>query len=279
MTESAKKSSEFIKKHLNNCQPQIAITLGSGLSPLAQEIKNAIRLPYKDIPGFPECTTEGHEGEMIIGTLQGVDVVCLDGRIHYYEGINYNAPKTMTRTMKLIGCHSYVATNSSGSLRASAPPGHIIIINDHINLQSHNPLVGPNDDEFGPRFLGMEDTYNAEIRARLIKAAKSLNIPFDQGVYCGVLGPTFETPAEIRMFRTLGADVIGMSTIPEVICAHHCGLKTAVVSVITNLAAGMSEQKLSHDVTLAGAKRGSANLIQLMRTFLQDMNSANQTQE
>ncbi len=268
MTTAAKTAAEYIQQKIQGITPEFAITLGSGLSPLAKEIDNPIILPYTDIPGFPECTIHGHEGRLIIGKLQGVNVVCLDGRVHYYEGINYDAPKTMTRTMKLLGCHSYIATNSSGSLRAETPPGHIVIINDHINFQFHNPLVGPNEDNFGPRFLGMENTYNPELRQQFLTTAKELNIPIDQGVYMGVLGPTFETPAEIRMFRLLGAEVIGMSTIPEVICAHHGGLKVAVVSVITNLAAGMSEQNLSHEVTLAGAKQGSANLIALMRAFL-----------
>ena len=269
MTDAAKQSYQYISQKIQHLNPQIAIALGSGLSPLASEIENPICLPYKDIPGFPECTIAGHEGQLIIGTLQGIDVICLDGRIHYYEGINYDAPKVMTRTMKLLGCHSYIATNSSGSLRHETPPGHIVIVNDHINFQFNNPLVGPNDDEFGPRFLGMETIYNTQLRNRFLQAADELSIPVAEGVYLGVLGPTFETPAEIRMFRAMGGDVIGMSTIPEVICAHHCGLKIAVVAVITNLGAGMSDQQLSHDVTLAGAQRGSANLIKLMRTFLQ----------
>ena len=174
----------------------------------------------------------------------------------------------MTRTLKLIGCETFISTNASGSFRENVPPGSVVAIRDHISFNFNNPLVGPNDDEFGPRFLGMEDVYHAATRKKLHTSATALNIKLHEGVYFGVLGPTFETPAEIRMYRMLGAEVIGMSTIPEVICAHHCGMKVAVIAVISNFAAGMTETELSHDVTLAGAKLGQEKLIQLIRHVL-----------
>ena len=264
MTEQAKQAAEFIKRQTNNLSPSVGIVLGSGLGPLADEIQNPTEIPYTDLPGFPPCTVAGHGGKLIIGTLNGVNVACLYGRTHYYENINHDLPKTMTRTLKLLGCHSFISTNASGSFRENVPPGSVVAIRDHISFNFNNPLVGPNDDEFGPRFVGMENIYNAGLREQFQRSANELDINLHEGVYFGVLGPTFETPAEIRMYRMLGAEVIGMSTIPEVICAHHCGMKVAVIAVISNFAAGMTDTGLSHEVTLAGAKLGQEKLIKLM---------------
>lgn len=271
MTSQAKEAAALIKSKINELEPKIGIVLGSGLGPLADEIENPITIPFTDLPGFPPCTVAGHGGMLILGTLNGVDVACLHGRTHYYEKIDHNLPKTMTRTLKLIGCETFISTNASGSFRQNVPPGSVVAIRDHISFNFNNPLVGPNDDEFGPRFLGMEDVYNSDIRQQLHQTAEKLNIELHEGVYFGVLGPTFETPAEINMYRLLGAEVIGMSTIPEVICAHHCGMKVAVISVISNFAAGMTDTELSHDVTLAGAKLGQEKLIQLIRESIPNL--------
>jgi xanthosine phosphorylase len=264
MTEQSSQAAQYIQQIAGDLQPKIALVLGSGLGPLADEITNAVRIPYTDIPGFPPCTVAGHGGELILGHFNGTPIACLFGRTHYYEGINHALPKTMTRCMKLLGCHTFISTNASGSLREDVPPGSLVVINDHINFNFNNPLVGPNDDEFGPRFIGMEDIYNSELRQQIHSCAKTLNCKLHEGVYFGVLGPSFETPAEIRAFKLLGAEVIGMSTIPEVLCAHHCGMKVAVIAVISNFAAGMTSQNLSHDVTLQGAKLGEQQLIQLL---------------
>lgn len=268
MTDYSKQAAHHIQQLTGDFKPKIALVLGSGLGPLANEITNAIRIPYTDIPGFPSCTVAGHGGELILGHFNDTPIACLFGRTHYYEGVNHNLPKTMTRCMKLLGCHTFISTNASGSLRENVPPGSLVLINDHINFNFNNPLVGPNDDEYGPRFVGMEDIYNANLRTTIQESAQTIDCELSEGVYFGVLGPSFETPAEIRAFRTLGADVIGMSTIPEVICAHHCGLKVAVIAVISNFAAGMISQNLSHDVTLQGAKLGEEKMIRLLKHLI-----------
>jgi len=262
---------EYIQAKINNLKPSIAIVLGSGLGPLADQIEEAVHIPYADIPGFPECSVAGHPGKLIIGTISGVPVACLSGRIHYYEGINHDHPRIMTRTLKLLGCESFISTNASGSLRENVPPGSIVAISDHINFSFNNPLVGPNDDEFGPRFIGMEDIYNKDIRHTIQRVANAQDLEVHEGVYFGVLGPSFETPAEIRAYKMLGAEVIGMSTIPEVICAHHCGMKVAVIAVISNFAAGMSNQALSHDVTLSGVKLGEEKILKLMSALIPEL--------
>ncbi len=274
MTQQAKQAAEIIKNTIPDLQPTIGIVLGSGLGPLASQIENPTRIPYKNLPGFPACTVAGHGGELIIGQINGVTVACLYGRTHLYENIDYSLPKTMTRTLKLIGCQTFISTNASGSLREHVTPGSIVAISDHISFNFHNPLVGPNEDEFGPRFLGMEEVYNKSVREKLHSAASEIDITLHEGVYFGVLGPTFETPAEIRMYKQLGAEVIGMSTIPEVICAHHCGMNVAVISVISNLAAGISPIPLSHDLTLEGVRLGEKNMIALLKQALPLINSA-----
>jgi len=272
MTEQAKQAAQLIQQKIGALKPTIGIVLGSGLGPLATQIEDAIRIPYSDLPGFPECTVAGHGGELIIGRISDVTVACLHGRTHFYEKIDHDLPKTMARTLKLLGCHTFISTNASGSFREHVPPGSLVAISDHISFNFNNPLVGPNDDEFGPRFLGMENVYNRNLRELLHQSATEIKIDLHEGVYFGVLGPTFETPAEIRMFKLLGADVIGMSTIPEVICAHHCGMKIAVIAVISNLAAGISSTPLSHDLTLQGAKLGEQNLIRLIKKALPNIN-------
>ncbi len=273
MTVQATESSEIIKQKLPQFQPEIAIVLGSGLGVLAEHIDNPTVVPYEQLPGFHKPGVEGHGGKLFLGHLQGVPVMCLQGRAHFYEGVDNETIQTMVRTARALGCKTWLATNASGSLHADTPPGSLVAIKDHINLQFNNPLVGPNDDNFGPRFIGMEDAYNAQMRKELAAIARSLNIPLKEGVYLGVLGPSFETPAEINAFRILGADLVGMSTIPEVIAARHCGMKVMAIAVITNLAAGMHNVNLTHDETLKGAKLGAQSLVQLVLKFLENMAS------
>jgi xanthosine phosphorylase len=268
MTEFAHQACAIIKQKIGDIKPKTAIVLGSGLGPLTEEIEQPIRINYTDLPGFPPCTVAGHGGELIIGHLNGTPIACLFGRTHYYEGVNHDYPKTMTRSMKLLGCDTFISTNASGSLRENVPPGSVVVIHDHIAFNFNNPLVGPNDAEFGPRFVGMEDIYNQSLREQIKASAEAINCELHEGVYFGVLGPVFETPAEIRAYRMLGAEVIGMSTIPEVICAHHCGLKVGVIAVISNFAAGMTTTNLSHDVTLQGAKLGEQKIIQLLQNLI-----------
>jgi len=274
MTQFVFDAEKTIKELVPNLTPKVGIVLGSGLGPLADAIEEAISIPYEDLPGFPRLSVQGHTGLLTLGYLQGVPIACLQGRSHFYEGYSYfhadlptDTLMTPVRTLKRIGCDVMLATNSSGSLRTDVTPGDLVLINDHINFQFNNPLVGKNAAAFGPRFVGMENAYDPQLRELIHSAAAHLKIELANGVYIGVLGPSFETPAEIRAFQTLGADVVGMSTIPEVITARHCGLRVAVISAITNMAAGLSDENLSHDVTLRGAKKAVEKLTRLVLGF------------
>jgi len=276
MTQQAKTAAAFIKQQVPNFQPKVAVVLGSGLGGFVDNLENSIAIPYEDIPDFTRCTVAGHGGKLYLGTLFGLPIICLQGRIHLYEGVDNTATQTMIRTLKLLGVQTLLATNAAGSLNAEVTPGNLVIIKDHINFQFNNPLCGPNDDEFGPRFLGMEDIYYPPLRKQLMQSAAKLDIKIKEGVYIGVLGPTFETLAEVKAFQVLGADVAGMSTIPEIITAHHCGIKTAAISVVTNLAAGLSDEPLSHEVTLQGAQLGTEKMQKLVLDFLQNYETNNQ---
>lgn len=252
-------------------QPKLGIILGSGLANIADKISDSISIPYTELPGFPVSSVIGHHGKMILGYLNKTPVVCCQGRVHLYEGMQGKDFKTFIRTLKCLGCHTLIMTNAVGSLNKNVKAGQLVLISDHINLHPMNPLSGPNDEEFGPRFFAMDDAYDPGIRHILQQTAKKLSIPLIEGVYISVLGPNFETPAEIRAFRQLGADVVGMSTIPEVIVARHCGLKVAVISVVTNLAAGLSDEPITHEGTVHFAAKASDNLGQLLESAVEKM--------
>lgn len=252
-------------------QPKLGIILGSGLANIADKISDSISIPYTELPGFPVSSVIGHHGKMILGYLNKTPVVCCQGRVHLYEGMQGKDFKTFIRTLKCLGCHTLIMTNAVGSLNKNVKAGQLVLISDHINLHPMNPLSGPNDEEFGPRFFAMDDAYDPGIRHILQQTAKKLSIPLIEGVYISVLGPNFETPAEISAFRQLGADVVGMSTIPEVIVARHCGLKVAVISVVTNLAAGLSDEPITHEGTVHFAAKASDNLGQLLESAVEKM--------
>jgi len=255
----------------NDFKPTVAIILGSGLGPLAEEIEAVATIPYSDIPGFHISTVHGHQGRLIVGTWHGLSVVCLQGRAHFYEGASPEALQVMIRTLKCLGCEQLMVTNAAGSLRAEVGPGELMLITDHINFQGINPLVGPNANDFGPRFVPMDNAYDRVLRARFQEVATAQGQNVAEGVYIGVLGPTFETPAEIRAFRILGADAVGMSTVAEVILARHAGLKVLGVSIITNLAAGMEETSLSHEETLSQANDASGKLVHLLGLYVKSL--------
>ncbi|OGT25572.1 MAG: purine-nucleoside phosphorylase [Gammaproteobacteria bacterium RIFCSPLOWO2_02_FULL_42_14] len=267
MTDSANKSAKIILDKVG-VQPIIALTLGSGLGDLVEILEHSVTIPYHTLPDFPPCSVAGHAGNLIIGQWKNVPVAFLQGRAHFYEGVSNAVAKTYIRTMKLIGCEKLLLTNAAGSMRKNIVPGDLVLIKDHINFQFTNVLVGQNDDEFGERFTGMEDAYDPELRNTLLKIAKQKNITLHEGVYFGVLGPSFETPAEIRAFQTLGGDVVAMSLINEVITARHCGLRVAAISAISNMAAGLSCEKISHELTLSGAKKAAGQLKQLVMEFI-----------
>lgn len=258
-----------LRKRLPGFAPRVAMVLGSGLGGLADQIADAVTLPYAELPGFPVSTVDGHAGVLVAGTLGGVSVLCMKGRSHFYEGKGADVMTSAIRTFRLAGCESLLLTCAAGSLRADAGPGALVALNDHINLLPGNPLVGLNDARFGPRFMSMANAYDTDLRQSLHAAAGKLSIPLHEGVYLATSGPSFETPAEIRMMRTLGADVVGMSTVPEVITARHCGLKVLAIATVTNLAEGMSDMALSHEQTLRYAAVGAADLTRLIPAYLQ----------
>jgi xanthosine phosphorylase len=251
-----------IRARVRDAKPRLGLILGSGLGPIADSIISATAISYSDIPGFPQPGVEGHAGKLILGMLGGLPVACLQGRVHLYEGKGVEPIKMLVRTLQRLGCGSLLLTNAAGSLRPGMGAGSLMMIADHLNMQPANPLAGPNDAEFGPRFPPMEDAYDPELRRILARVAGRAGIALSEGVYAAILGPSFETPAEIRAFARLGADAVGMSTVPEVIVARHCGLRVVAVSVITNLAAGMGEP-LSHEKTLREAA-GAATKLQTL---------------
>jgi xanthosine phosphorylase len=265
----------FLKTKLGARAPKVGLVLGSGLGPLADLVADAIAVPYAEIPGFHVSTVAGHAGRLVAGTLAGVPVACLQGRVHLYEGIEPAAVKQPIRTLKALGCDRLVLTNAAGSFHKSADEGSLVAISDHIAWAGLSPLAGPNDDEWGPRFFPMTDAYDPALRKVLRDTAAGLGIALSEGVYAWYLGPNFETPAEIRALRTLGADLVGMSTAPEVMVARHCGLRVAAISAVTNLVAGMREgQHLSHDHTQAVAARIGKNLSALLEAALPGLAAA-----
>ena len=249
--------------------PRLGLVLGSGLGELADRLAERVELPYGELPGFTAGSVAGHAGTVVLGRHAGVPVAVLRGRYHVYEGADGPAVATPVRALRLLGAEALVLTNAAGSLRPQAGPGSLVAIADHINLTGFDPLTGPNDDAFGPRFPSLADAYDPVLRARLHQHADALGVQLHDGVYIATAGPTFETAAEIRAFRTLGADLVGMSTVPEVIVARHCGLRVAAVSVVTNLAEGMGGAPLSHERTLAEAARGARTLRPLLERLIE----------
>jgi xanthosine phosphorylase len=244
--------------------PRIGIVLGSGLGGVADAVDDAVEVGYDELPGFPRPGVEGHRGRAVLGLLGGVPVTVLQGRAHLYEGASPADLATPVRALRLAGADTLVLTNAAGSLREDLAPGGLMLIADHVNLTGANPLVGPNDDALGPRFPSLRDAYDPALRAALRDAAGDLGIALGEGVYLAVSGPSFETPAEIRAFRALGADAVGMSTVHEAIVARHCGLRVAAVSAISNLAEGLSDEPVSHEQTLRDAGRAAGDLTRLL---------------
>jgi xanthosine phosphorylase len=264
-------AAEVIARH--GGAPRLGIVLGSGLGGVADALADAVAIPYDELPDFPLPGVAGHGGRLVLGTLEGLPVACLQGRRHVYEGGDAPAAGMAgpVRALRAAGAEALLVTNAAGSLRAENGPGSLMAIADHINLLGANPLTGPNDDAIGPRFPSLAGAYDAELRARLQSAARREGIELPEGVYLATAGPSFETPAEIRAFRTLGADAVGMSTVPEVILARHCGLRVAAVSAITNLAEGMGGDPLSHEQTLRFAAVAAGDLTRLIAAFCQEL--------
>jgi xanthosine phosphorylase len=262
---SAAEAAAVLTEHL---RPRVGIVLGSGLGAVADAVADPVTVGYEDLPGFPRPGVQGHAGRAVLGRLGGVPVCVLMGRAHFYEGGDPVQRITPVRALRTAGAEVLVLTNAAGSLRAELGPGRLMAISDHINLTGYNPLAGPNDESIGPRFPSLRDAYDPALLAELHAAASDLGIALGEGVYLAVSGPSFETPAEIRAFRTLGADAVGMSTVHETILARHAGVRVAAVSAISNLAEGMSDVPLSHEQTLADAQRAAGDLARLLEAFV-----------
>lgn len=271
--ENVAASAAKIREAAAGRQPKIAIILGSGLGGLGDRLQDAVSIPYTDLPGFPVLTVPGHSGQIILGKLGGVDVIALKGRKHFYETDDATPLKAMIRALKTAGVETLFVSNAAGSLRADIKVSELMMITDHINYMGLNPLVGPNDDDFGPRFVPMSDAWDKNLQGKLQAAAKKCGAPLHQGIYMAFRGPTFETPAEIRMAIAMGAQAVGMSSVPDCIIARHCGLRVVGCSAITNMGAGLSDEQLSHDHTLAMAARAAAHFEALVETFVQEVSS------
>jgi len=251
--------------------PQVAIILGSGLGALAEQIDAEARLPYAEIPGFPESTVEGHAGRLIVGTLEGKTVVAMQGRVHFYEGYTLADVVFPVRVMRRLGAAVLLVSNAAGGINRQWHRGDLMIIADHINFMGSNPLIGPNDPLLGPRFPDMSQAYDPELIALAERAALAEGIPIRKGVYVGVHGPSYETPAELRMLGRWGADAVGMSTVPEVIAARHMGMRVLGITAITDMATGEQVLPVSHEEVMAAARELEPRFIRLVRRIVREM--------
>jgi purine-nucleoside phosphorylase len=271
----AESAAAFVQAQ-TSLRPRIAVVLGSGLGAFADTLTNTTRIPYAQIPSFPRATAIGHSGQLVIGQLKGLPLVAMQGRVHLYEGYSPQEVAFPMRVLGRLGLQSVVLTNAAGGINLAYEQGALVLIKDHINLQGKNPLVGPNDDHFGPRFPDMTQAYSKLYRGIAREEAAKLGLPLQEGVYAGVLGPSFETPAEIRYLRTIGADLVGMSTISEVIAARHMGIEVLAISCVTNMAAGILDQPLSHEEVLETGERVKEQFEALLRAVLPRLAAANQ---
>ena len=270
-TDKIMAAADYIRQRVA-LRPEIGLVLGSGLGDYADTLENAVKIPYSQIPNFPVPSIPGHTGALVFGRKCGRDVVIMQGRIHYYEGLPQQQITLPIRVLAALGVKTVVLTNACGGVNLSFTPGDLMLITDHINFSGSNPLMGPNFDTFGPRFPDMSDLYTASLRKAIREKAEEAGIPVQEGVYAMYSGPNYETPAEIRMFRILGADTVGMSTVPEALVAGHCGMQVVGISCVTNMAAGVLPVKLSHAEVTETANRVSVKfrkLIDLVLTVIE----------
>lgn len=260
----------FIEERTKGMDIYAGLVLGSGLGDLAEEIKNPVIINYKDIPHFPVSTVAGHAGRLVIGELEGRNVLCMQGRFHFYEGYEMDQVVFPIQVMKMLGVQRLILTNAAGCVNTSWKPGTLMLINDHIKLAPQSPMRGRNEDELGLRFFDMSRAYDPELIKVAKVQAEKLGIPVTEGVYMFFSGPNFETPAEIRAARVLGADAVGMSTVPEVIAAAHCGLRTLGISCMTNMAAGILDQPLGHTEVLETSLRVKGQFSALIRAIVRE---------
>ncbi|NKB46333.1 MAG: purine-nucleoside phosphorylase [Legionellales bacterium] len=265
---TAQSAVEFIHQHAPDFTPQLSIILGSGLTDVTADMDIVAKIDYRAIPGFPKPTVKGHSGQLILGYLQELPIAVLQGRTHYYEHKHYDPIKLYIHTLKQLNCRDLLITGASGSLNEDITPGELVLIADHINWQLPNPLLGPNDDTIGPRFPDLTFAYDPHLRELFMACAKQTNLSLSEGVYLATSGPTYETAAEIHAFRMLGADAVGMSIVPEVIIANHCGLRVAAFACITNFATGLTATRHQHQQILSVAEQCSQRLRQLLANYI-----------
>ncbi len=263
----AEEAAQFIRRR-TGLEPKIALVLGSGLGTFGDELTNATRIPYEEIPCFARSTAIGHAGRLVIGRAADVPVVAMQGRFHLYEGYTPQQVTFPMRVFSRLGVRAAILTNAAGGINLDYGQGRLVLIKDHINLQGNNPLVGAEDERWGPRFIDMTHAYDIGLRRMAQEAGKRLGIELMEGIYAGLLGPSYETPAEIRFLRAIGADLVGMSTIPEVIVAGQTGIKVLGISCVTNMAAGILDQPISHEEVLETGKRVSGQFKTLLRELI-----------
>src|SRR5215212_6418996 len=262
--ERAEHATRVIRARIS-VDPRIAIVLGSGLGGFADDFEEPVGIPYEEIPGFVRSTAEGHAGRLVVGKVDTVPVVAMQGRVHYYEGYSFEEVTFPVRTFKLLGIKTLIVTNAAGGINVQLTQGALMVISDHLNLMGVNPLRGPNEERFGPRFPDMTAVYSPELQELVIDEARSIGVELRRGIYGALSGPSYETPAEIHLLRALGADAVGMSTVPEAIVARHMGLEVLGISCITNMAAGISDEPINHEEVMATGDRVRETFAQLLR--------------
>lgn len=245
-------------------EARVALVLGSGLGAFADDLSEATAIPYEEIPGFSSSTAEGHAGKLVIGKVDKVPVLAMQGRVHFYEGYSLEEVTFPIRTFKLLGVKTLVLTNAAGGIDVELTQGGLMVISDHLNLMGVNPLRGPNDERFGPRFPDMTEVYSKELQEIVVEEARAIEVEVRRGIYAALAGPSYETPAEIHMLRTFGADAVGMSTVPEAIVARHMGMNVLGISCITNMAAGISDEPISHAEVMETGEKVKATFTQLL---------------
>ncbi|HEV7889842.1 MAG TPA: purine-nucleoside phosphorylase [Pyrinomonadaceae bacterium] len=265
--ERAEHAARFIRSRASE-EIRVALVLGSGLGAFADELENAEAIPYSEIPGFARPTVEGHAGRLVVGRVGGVGVAAMQGRFHFYEGYKLEEVTFPIRVLALAGASSLVLTNAAGGLNNSFEQGSLVLISDHLNLMGTNPLLGPNDARFGPRFPDMTEVYDREYQEAAVAEAHAMGIELRRGIYAALTGPSYETPAEIRMLRLLGADAVGMSTVPEAIVARQMGLRVLGISCITNMAAGMLDETINHEEVIETGERVRETFAELLRRVI-----------
>jgi purine-nucleoside phosphorylase len=263
----AERAAKFILSK-TKLRPKIALVLGSGLGAFADELGDATQIPYAKIPGFPQSTATGHAGQLVIGKAEGVPVVAMQGRVHLYEGYSAKEVTFPIRVFGRLGIKSVILTNAAGGINQRYEQGALVTIRDHINLQGTNPLIGPNDERFGPRFPDMSKAYSQAYRAIVVEQARRQKMEIPEGVYAALSGPSYETPAEIHYLRTIGADLVGMSTVPEVIVARHMGIEVLGISCVTNMAAGILDQAINHQEVMETGERVRTQFVALLRAVI-----------